>query len=155
MLTAITTAISLIITLLPGLLQSLGVISPAISTLIGQLGSALPGLITDLASGNKPSQDVYDILTAFQTEIKALQAGTTLNANDLAIASTLDSAITAALTEYELASKTEDLTDLTPLPEDVANVTPAATEADPATEAQPVDESVQKAAVDAAASKVV
>lgn len=110
------TTITLLINLLPGLLQSVGVITPAMEGLIAKLGAAVPVLITSIAQGKSIPDDVLAVLTAFQTEIRAMQTGTNLSPDDLAIAATLDQAITDALIAHEAAGKITDPSTLTPLP---------------------------------------
>jgi hypothetical protein len=112
----VTTIISLLIQYLPLILQSAGVISPAIETLIQQLGAALPGLIASLVAGKGPTQDVLTILQAFQTELATLRTNTALSPVVLAMADELDRGITAALNAYVAAEKTTDPTTLTELP---------------------------------------
>lgn len=113
----ILTVIALIIQLLPGILQSAGVISPAMSKLISQLGAAVPGLITSLAQGKSVPDDVLALLKAFQSEIAALKASpTTLAPGALQMADSLDSALTSALAAYEDAGKKTDPSNLTDLP---------------------------------------
>ena len=111
----LTNVIALLINLLPGLLQSVGV-SPQMSDLIGKLGAAVPVLITSLAQGKGVPDEIIAILTAFQSEIQALQSGTNLDADALAIAATLDQGITEALLAYEQSKVTTDPSNLTPLP---------------------------------------
>ena len=114
-----TLAISLLIQYLPLLLSKVGAISPTLGNLISQLGGVVPGLITSLASGQPVSEDVVTLLKAFQTEITVLQSNTNLDAEDLALAATLNAAITAALVSYEAATVTDDPSTLTPLPTDL------------------------------------
>ena len=114
-----TLAISMLIQYLPLLLSKVGVISPQMSNLITGLGSAIPGVITSLSSGQPVSQDFVTLLKAFQVEITALQANTSLDAGDLALAATLNAAITAALVGYEAATVKDDPSTLTPLPTDL------------------------------------
>lgn len=113
------TAITLLISLLPSLLQELGVISPNMSTLIGQLGSVIPGLITALATGGSVADEVVDVLNGFAAEIKTLQADTTLSPSALAIAGDLDASLTKALAAYQAAGTVDDPSTLTPLPTDL------------------------------------
>jgi hypothetical protein len=110
------TAITLLISLLPNLLQELGVIPPGIATLIAQLGGAIPGLITSLASGGSVPDEIVTILGGFQAEIKVLQADTTLSPNALAIAADLDQSLTDAIAAYQKAGSVTDPSTLTPLP---------------------------------------
>lgn len=113
----ITSIISLVITLLPQILSSTGVISPAIAALIAQLGAALPGLIANLAAGKGPTSDVLAVLSALKSEIAVLRASGTLPANELALADSLDSALASSLTAYGEAQITTDPSTLTELPE--------------------------------------
>ena len=111
--------IALIIQLLPGILAGAGVISPSLSTLITQLGAAIPGLITSLASGQPATSEIAVILQGIQTELTVLKANTTLNPTALADATTLDAALTDALAAYQTASTTDDPSTLTPLSTDL------------------------------------
>lgn len=111
------TILMLIVNLVPSILQETGVISPGIESLISKLGGALPGLITSLAAGKGPTDEVMAILDALQTEIGVLMKSTTLSPNGLALASSLDGALTDALAGYKAAQVTTDPSTLTPLPE--------------------------------------
>jgi hypothetical protein len=112
----ILTAITLLIQLLPGILQGVGVISPSLSKLISDLGAAVPGIIASLSSGQPISSDVVTMLQGFQTELAVLKSDTGLSPSALADATTLDGAITDALTAYTAAGKVDDPSTLTTLP---------------------------------------
>lgn len=113
----ITTAISLIIQFLPQILSATGVISPNISKLISDLGGAIPGLITSLATpGATVPDETITVLNGLRTELAALQADTTLDPAALQMISTLLESIDDALAAYEAAGKTDDPSTLQPLP---------------------------------------
>ncbi len=113
------TIISLVLTLLPQILSSTGVIPPGIANLIASLGAALPGLVTSLVAGKGPTDDVLSILAALKTEIAALRTSGVLTPSELALADSLDTALADALTGYEDAEKETDPSKLTPLPTDL------------------------------------
>lgn len=120
----LTSILTLIGAFLPNILQSFGVISPAIANLISQLEGVIPGLVAKLTAGGTPTDDELALLQAFQAEIVALQQNTTLNPQDLAIAAALNSALTDALAAYQEAVLKDDPSDLTPLPTDLKDVAP-------------------------------
>jgi hypothetical protein len=113
----VTTIVTLLIQFLPIILQSAGVITPSMQTLIQQLGAALPGLITSLSQGKGATADIMAVLEAAQAEIGALIANNPgLPAATLQTAAELDKAITASLAAYTEAGKVTDPSTLTPLP---------------------------------------
>lgn len=111
--------VALVIQLLPGILSSVGVISPALGSLITNLGAAIPGLITSLSSGQSAPAEIVTILEGIQAELKVLQAQTTLDSTALSYATMLDAALTSALTACQQASVVDDPSTLTSLPTDL------------------------------------
>jgi hypothetical protein len=115
-----TSAILLAIQLLPTILQGVGVITPTLSKTITDLGAAVPGLITSLATpGATVPDETIAVLTALRTEIAALQADTKTSPAALQAAATLLEAIDDALAAYEAGERVDDPSTLQPLPVNV------------------------------------
>lgn len=115
----ISTVIMLIINLLPQILESSGVISAPIESLIVRLGAALPGLITSLAQGKGTTDTVMTVLAGIKTEIGVLRDSGKLAPDKVAIADSLEAALANALEGYTFAQTTTDPSTLTDLPEDL------------------------------------
>jgi hypothetical protein len=115
------TILMLIVQLLPGILSATGVVTPAIAALISQLGGSLPALITSLTAGKGPTADFMAVLAALKPEIAALKTNTALSPEDLALADSLDDAMTKALAGYADAEDKTDPNSLTDLPETLPN----------------------------------
>lgn len=126
--------LNLVLTLGPTLLEKFGAISPALGTLIADLGAAIPALIAKLQSGGTPTDDELALLQAFQSEIAALQANTDLDPADLQLAAGLNAAVTEALAAYQSAEAKTDPSNLTPLPTDVEDAPLTVTEVPTAVE---------------------
>jgi len=119
----ISTVIMLVINLLPQILESPGPISPAIEALIVKLGASLPGLILSLKNGTGPTDEAMTVLAGLRTEIGVLRDGGLLSPAKLAIADSLDAALSSALAGYQFAETTTDPSTLTELPEDLSPAT--------------------------------
>lgn len=111
--------LSLLVNTLPVILQSTGVISASMSSLITTLGNIVPTVIRSVSAGEPVADEVIQFLQAAQVEIASLRANTLLDPNALQLADTLDRGITDALVAYEAAGKTTDPSTLTPLPENL------------------------------------
>ena len=118
----ILTAVMLVIQLLPGILQGVGVISPSMSKLITQLGAAVPGLITSVAQGKSVPDDTLAVLSALRAELTALSQNTTLAPQALGQITTLTLSLNNALIGYEAAEKVDDPSTLTDLPTDLETI---------------------------------
>lgn len=116
----ISSILMLIVQLLPGILQETGM-SASMSTLIGQLGGAIPGLITSLTAGQGVTADFMAILAALKQEIAVLAATTNLSPKALEMVASLDTALAAALAGYTAAQTKTDPNSLTDLPETLPN----------------------------------
>jgi hypothetical protein len=114
------TILMLVINLLPQILEGTRVISPAIGSLIVRLGAALPGLVTSLSNGTGPTDEAMSVLAGLKTEIGVLRDAGVLSPAKLAIADSLDSALTQALAGYQFAEQQTDPSTLTDLPEVLA-----------------------------------
>lgn len=112
----IPTILTLIVQLLPGILQETGM-SANMSTLIAKLGGAIPGLITSLTAGKGATADFMAILAALKQEIAVLAATTNLSPKGLEMVASLDNALAAALAGYAAAQTKTDPNSLTDLPE--------------------------------------
>lgn len=115
----ILSVVTLLIQLLPGILQGVGVISPAINKLITDLAEQIPGLIKAVTTGGSVPTEIITILQSFQAEITTLQADTNLDPAALQLAATLNTALATALAAYQAAGSTTDPSNLTPLPTDL------------------------------------
>jgi hypothetical protein len=111
--------IALVIQLLPSILSSTGVISPALSTLIGQLSAAIPGIITSVATKQPVTSEIQTILAGIQTELGVLRNSDLLNDAAMAEAQTLDAALTDALAAFTASGLKDDPSNMTPLPTDL------------------------------------
>lgn len=111
--------VALVIQLLPGILSSTGVVSPAMGSLIANLGTALPGLITSLSSGGSAPDEIVAVLQGIQAELLVLRSQTQLDPQALSYATMLDAALTDALKAYEQAAVLDDPSTLAPLPTDL------------------------------------
>lgn len=114
---SISTILALIIQLLPQILSTVGVITPKMSSLIQELGAAVPTVITAVVSGGTVDNTVLALLQAVQTEIQALGNVAALPTATVQLIESLDNGITNALADYQLAQQTDDPSTLTPLPE--------------------------------------
>jgi hypothetical protein len=107
--------ISLLVNVVMAALQSAGVTSPAITSLVTSLESTVVPLIANLTAGNSKTSDVLAVLGALSGVIATLKAQTGLNPTVLTQLNTLDEAVTAALAAFVQAGKGLDLTVLTPI----------------------------------------
>lgn len=109
----------LVIQLLPQILQSTGVISPNIESLIQDLGSSTADIITELATGGPETDRTIMTLQSLRTVLTELQTDTTLSPDALQMVKTLLESIETAFENYEDAGKVTDPSLLTPLPTDL------------------------------------
>lgn len=116
---SIIAVVSLIIQLLPGILQMAGVVTPATAGLITQLSASLPSLIAGIATGvpEQPMAEVASILEAFQPELAILQQNGKIDRRASIQAGMLMLAIENSLARYREATTNTDPSTLTPLPE--------------------------------------
>jgi hypothetical protein len=115
------TILMLIVQLLPGILSATGVVTPTLAALIGKLGASIPSLIANLSAGKGPTEDFMAVLAALKPEIAVLKDNTNLSPEDLALADSLDDAMTKALAGYADAEIKTDPNSLTDLPETLPN----------------------------------
>lgn len=92
-----------------------GIISPATTTLIGNLLSGVTPLVGALTSGATKLQDVLAVLAGLSSIIAALEADTGLPADRLAQLKLLDGDVQAAITAYIQAGKGYDATNYAPI----------------------------------------
>lgn len=117
---AILIAISLIVQLVPPILQKVGVITPGMQGLIQGLGSAVPALMTSIAAGNTSAGGfTLTMLTAFRAEILQLQQTPGIGAQELQDCATLLEAIEDAIAADHAATQTTEPGKLEPLPTDL------------------------------------
>lgn len=116
---ALTTIITLISTLANILLSALGdqgVLSSKLSSLIGDLLSAILPLFTVFTSGSTPVNELQGVLTTLQSIDTALATDASLDPTALAQAKEALKDTQAAITAYQAAMVTTDPSTLTPLP---------------------------------------
>jgi hypothetical protein len=91
-------------------LQTSGIVSPSITSLISSLeGTVLP-MVQNLSAGTSTTSDVLAVLGGLSGVIATLKAQTGINPEVLTQLNTLDAAVTAALAAYVQAGKGIDLT---------------------------------------------
>lgn len=107
--------ITLLVNVVLAALQSAGVTSPVITSLITSLESTVVPLVTNLKSGTSSTSDVLAVLGALSGVITTLKAQTGIAPTLLAQLNVLDESVSAALAAYVTAGKQIDLSVLTPI----------------------------------------
>lgn len=96
-------------------LQSAGVTTPAISTLISSLLASVAPLITGLATGQSKTQDLMTVLGTMSAVLGTLKAQTGLDPKILDQIDVLSQAVQAAAGAYITSKQGIDLSILTPI----------------------------------------
>jgi hypothetical protein len=108
--------LSLLLPIVASFFGGFGLIPTALVPLVNQLATAIPSLIATITSGGKVTDDVLAILQSVQGAIAATDTSL-LTPAQKALLNTLTGAISDAITAYQQAGVTEDISTLTPLPE--------------------------------------
>jgi hypothetical protein len=114
----IVSIISLLLPILTSALGTEGVIPSNLIGIVGTSATTLATLIAQLVAGKgSVTAESLAALQAVQTEINALKtAGAVFTLNQANEINALDSGISNAITAYENSLKTDDPSNLTPLP---------------------------------------